>query len=359
MKNKFLLTLFFYLFLLTAILFAQIQNPRAISGAWSGSWLNTTYQSVGAISLTISVDEENGTMSGNWVVGGTVLGMPSIDAFDTDVHFSESGIIDSLYSIYWGDINGTILFDGTIAGTAVNSPITGVGLCIGSGTFNSFECAGAFSFDYFGQQVEGEMNLTKFDPVTVPQEFNALANEDGSVLLSWNHDGVNADVFRIDRSQSGKTGFEQIAEVSGSENSYIDADVLGGATYVYRIAGANSETESDYSDTSSVVAVIVSIDGEPGTPAAYDLKQNYPNPYNPSTNFEFTLPERSGITLVVFNAAGKRVRKIKNSILTAGKYSETFNAADLASGVYFITLKAASTESEKEFSKTIKTLLLK
>ncbi len=353
------------LFFCTTILFSQIKNPRAISGAWSGDWLNTTYQSTGAISLTITVDEENSTMLGHWVVGGTVLGLPSIDAFDTEVSFSETGIDDNLYSIYWGDISGTILFDGTIVGTAVNSPINGVGLCIGSGTFDSFICEGEFSFDYFQQQVEGTMDLEKLNPIAIPQAFTALANEDGSVLLNWEHDGVNTDVFRIDRSQPGKSGFEQIAEINANESSFKDTDVLGGTTYIYRIAGANTETESDYSDTSSVVTIITSVDGESGVPAFYALEQNYPNPFskgaggNSSTIIEFTLPERSRVNLTIFNAVGKEVSKIKNDVLTPGKYFERFNASGLPSGVYFISLKAVSLESRKSYTKTVKSLLIK
>ena len=68
---------------------AQMNNPKAFEGTWEGSWLNTTYQSTGLIVLTVTVEETQQKMFGHWDVGGTVLGMPSIDEFDTELPFKQ------------------------------------------------------------------------------------------------------------------------------------------------------------------------------------------------------------------------------------------------------------------------------
>lgn len=75
-------------------------------------------------------------------------------------------------------------------------------------------------------------------------------------------------------------------------------------------------------------------------PVNYYLGQNYPNPFNPTTNIDFSIPKAGYVKLTVFDGAGKEVSQIVNENLAAGKYSYSFNASGLASGVYFYMLKA-------------------
>lgn len=88
-------------------------------------------------------------------------------------------------------------------------------------------------------------------------------------------------------------------------------------------------------------------------PAAYDLKQNFPNPFNPETTIEFSIPQSAYVELRVFDVIGNEVSLLENSELTAGNYSYNFNMAQLASGVYFYTLKTP------EFTQTRKMLMVK
>lgn len=73
-------------------------------------------------------------------------------------------------------------------------------------------------------------------------------------------------------------------------------------------------------------------------PAEYSLQQNYPNPFNPETNIRFTLPVKTMVTLKIYDSLGKLVDTAAEGIMAAGSYSVTFNAAHLASGVYFYKL---------------------
>ncbi len=92
-------------------------------------------------------------------------------------------------------------------------------------------------------------------------------------------------------------------------------------------------------------------DGE--LPSKITLEPNYPNPFNPSTNIRFNLPEASDVQLTVYNTIGRKVSTLIHQKMTAGSHSITFDASGMPSGVYIYRLKADG------FSQSRKMLLLK
>ena len=71
-------------------------------------------------------------------------------------------------------------------------------------------------------------------------------------------------------------------------------------------------------------------------PHLIELKQNTPNPFNPSTTIQFELSERSDVELTVYDVAGQKVAVlIEDTVLNAGIHDVVFDAAGLASGMYF------------------------
>lgn len=76
-------------------------------------------------------------------------------------------------------------------------------------------------------------------------------------------------------------------------------------------------------------------------PVAFDLKQNYPNPFNPVTTIRYSVATHSLVRLEILDVLGRRVRLLVDERQQAGHYSVEFDAAGLASGVYFSRLTAA------------------
>jgi hypothetical protein len=79
---------------------------------------------------------------------------------------------------------------------------------------------------------------------------------------------------------------------------------------------------------------------QPNVPGEYTLDQNYPNPFNPSTQINYTVPQRGYLSLKVFNVLGQQVSTLFDGVRQAGSYVATFDGSKLASGVYFYRLQS-------------------
>lgn len=95
-------------------------------------------------------------------------------------------------------------------------------------------------------------------------------------------------------------------------------------------------------------------------PTQFELMQNFPNPFNPTTTIEFSLPQSSFVTLKVYNLLGKEVATVLKAHKPVGQHTVSFDASGLASGLYYYTLTAGpATGSGKAFKQSRKMLLLR
>ncbi len=81
---------------------------------------------------------------------------------------------------------------------------------------------------------------------------------------------------------------------------------------------------------------------------SYDLAQNYPNPFNPSTIIKYQIPEDGIVSLKIFDILGKELKTLINEQKTIGKYEVTFDASNLASGVYIYRIQVNDYVSSKK-----------
>ena len=65
------------------------------------------------------------------------------------------------------------------------------------------------------------------------------------------------------------------------------------------------------------------------------LAQNFPNPFNPTTNIAFTLANDANISIRIFDMSGRELEVLADGLMTAGDHSVTWNASNYASGTYF------------------------
>jgi hypothetical protein len=98
---------------------------------------------------------------------------------------------------------------------------------------------------------------------------------------------------------------------------------------------------------------IMAVSEPPQSPRRFVLEQNYPDPFNPSTEISYSIPTNGFVTLKIYNVLGQEVATLFSGMRSPGEYTATFNAGGFASGVYFYRLQAGS------FSVTKKMLLLK
>jgi len=169
-------------------------------------------------------------------------------------------------------------------------------------------------------------------PVQLTSLTGTLANND--VRLAWSTASeVNNYGFTVERRRLGSIDWSEVGFVPGSgtssspkEYSFTDRKPDPGR-YAYRIK------QTDYDGSFAYYGgVEIEVGGSANT---FSLHPNYPNPFNPSTNIEFSVPQRGQATVKVYDIQGREVAVLFNGEAEAGRlYRLTFDASGLASGIY-------------------------
>jgi photosystem II stability/assembly factor-like uncharacterized protein len=166
----------------------------------------------------------------------------------------------------------------------------------------------------------------------------------------------DASTYNIEVSTvSNFATIKDSAVVSGTQYTMPTGKLNYATTYFWRVNASNSAGTGLWSDiwlfSTQISNGITTY--ESTIPDKYNLYNNYPNPFNPSTKIRFDIPKTSEVTLKIYDALGAERFNIVNKVLNVGKYEYTFDAGKLTSGVYFYKL------TTKDYSETKRMILLK
>ena len=211
---------------------------------------------------------------------------------------------------------------------------------------------------------------TKSEPINVNDNTQFTYSVEFGVsdsLLGANFLGdsgyVNYKISMIDANNGEVLGvLEDINFTKENLNEYencayqIDMTGIGNRT-VYLQLELNDNLEASYSLTDMIKEQeelsktnYKKIDFNNGVEkiTTYDLSQNFPNPFNPTTIINYQLPQTGHVTLKVYDILGKEVATLINEQKNQGRYSVNFNASNLASGVYIYRIKVNDYVSSKK-----------
>ncbi len=93
-------------------------------------------------------------------------------------------------------------------------------------------------------------------------------------------------------------------------------------------------------------------------PSRYSLEQNFPNPFNPTTEIWFKLGDDSFIRLKLYDVLGREIKTLAEGNYSNGYHRVTLNAHDISSGVYTYKLEATSITDPSTFFIQVRKMLL-
>lgn len=190
------------------------------------------------------------------------------------------------------------------------------------------------------------------NPVPVELSYFSASVNGTSVILMWSTETeVTNYGFEIERTSVSTTGaWEKIGFVQGHGNSNSPKEYSftdsphGGTKFQYRLKQIDTNNKYRYSTTINV---------ELGNPSQFEVKQNFPNPFNPSTIIEYLIPNAGNVDVNIYDISGQLVKILENNFQNAGSYkvswdSKNNDGQNVASGIYLFQVKYNQTVLTKK-----------
>ena len=207
----------------------------------------------------------------------------------------------------------------------------------------------SYNFYVISSMPDSGYSLDNLAPNVPGGAASIVAGSD--LLLRW-HGGAEDDFryFSVYRSLSADFSITGMAPyVRTTDTTFTDAG-MANSGYYYKI------TATDHSGNQSPPTIALSSTGATSSettetlPVTYALRQNFPNPFNPSTQIVFDLPLDEAVQVTVYNALGQHVANVFDGRLPAGRHAVTFDATGLPSGLYVCRLQAGKFSAMRKMS---------
>jgi len=165
------------------------------------------------------------------------------------------------------------------------------------------------------------------------------------------------DTFRMNPGEVSRiiARFAPIGDVNVTDYPFDATAEPGYVWHCHILEHEDNEMMRPYKLVAPPAPIAAKAENLPESPT---LGQNYPNPFNPETDIYFSLPERTAVSLTVYNILGEKVRVLAEGEMDAGPHTlhwdgKSQDGSPTASGVYFYRLKTES------FDQTRKMVLMK
>jgi hypothetical protein len=181
--------------------------------------------------------------------------------------------------------------------------------------------------------------------VTLSFAQNISLSNESTVQITWTAQIPEPDHYRIEVRKSD--GNELSAPVfEYSLHNICTLPVQPGSEYHIRIQSVTAYGElSPFSEginfnTSEVGPAVSTNWNNQTTPLNFIVRQNQPNPFNPTTTITYSLPAQKHVQIIIFNITGQKISTLQDAILPAGVHSIKWDASSFPSGTYFYTVIA-------------------
>ena len=175
---------------------------------------------------------------------------------------------------------------------------------------------------------------------------NGAANLSPTVTFLWNAVS-SATSYRIKISSDSL--FNTVVRDSTITIDSLTLTGFANGQYYWKVASINSGGTGVYT---SVWKFMVNPSGINGItsfiPKEFNLYNNYPNPFNPSTKIKFDVPKSSIVKISIYDITGRELRVLVNSNFTPGVYEVIFDASSLSSGIYFYKMQTSAYNNVKK-----------
>jgi len=185
--------------------------------------------------------------------------------------------------------------------------------------------------------------------VALIEPANGAFVETDTIYFSWNQSEPRVQNYNFELAIDASFN-DLVVDSVISDTAIQISNLTEAETFWWRVRAENDEGWSDYSDVRSFERIITSIGSNAEIPNQFELKQNFPNPFNPSTQIRFGIPEASNVQLEIYNIMGQHVITLVDSYMEAGWHKVTLDGSGFASGIYLFRLKAGSYSEVKRLT---------